>query len=160
MVWEGMEWAHHSHQKTMFIKIGFSKAYDRIEWLFILAMLSALGFGPKFLRFVEMVFAKASSCITINDCQSKTSGLFCSIHQGCPLTPSLYVLAGEGFGYLLAHSISQGKVHGIYLFDSPSQLVNGHFVDDSFLTLLEEEDNIKATLSCLETFCLASGSAI
>lgn len=37
--WEGMEWAHVSNQNALFIKIDFVKAYDRIEWLFIISML-------------------------------------------------------------------------------------------------------------------------
>ena len=48
-IWEGMEWAHNSKQPTIFLKIDFSKAYDCIEWPFILVMLQALGFGPNFL---------------------------------------------------------------------------------------------------------------
>ena len=48
-VWEGMEWARHSKQQAIFLKIDFAKAYDRIEWPFILTMLEALGFGPTFL---------------------------------------------------------------------------------------------------------------
>ena len=47
--WEGMEWAHKSKQKAIFLKIYFAKAYDHIEWPSILVMLQALGFGPNFL---------------------------------------------------------------------------------------------------------------
>ena len=68
---------------------------------------------------------------------------------------ALYVLAMEGFQYLLAHFFSLGLVP-----ESSSKLVNGHFSDDSFLTLLEDEENIKNALLCLDTFCQASGSAI
>ncbi|KAH9313858.1 hypothetical protein KI387_022485, partial [Taxus chinensis] len=67
----------------------------------------------------------------------------------------------EGFGYLLAHAKAQGLVHGISLPDEPdSQLLNGHFADDSFLTLIEDENNIDNAMQCLDTFCLASGSSI
>lgn len=50
-VWEGMEWARHSHQQAMFLKIDFAKAYDRIEWPFILAMLHALGLVLSFCNW-------------------------------------------------------------------------------------------------------------
>ena len=48
-IWEGMEWASKSKQSAIFLKIDFAKAYDRIEWPFILAMVRAIGFGPNFL---------------------------------------------------------------------------------------------------------------
>ena len=48
-MWEGMEWARHSKQHAIFLKIDFEKAYDWIEWPFILTMLYALWFGPTFL---------------------------------------------------------------------------------------------------------------
>ena len=107
-----------------------------------------------------MLFGDANACITINNLQFGDFGLFHSIKQGCPLALVIYVLPAEGFGYLLAHSISTGLVHGISLPKSSSQLVNGHFSDDSFLTLLENEENIKNALSCLDTFCQASSSTI
>lgn len=155
-----MEWAHKSKQHAIFLKIDFAKAYDRIEWPFILAMLKALGFGPNFIQSIDMLFGDANACITIKKLQSKAFGLFRSIRQECPLAPALYVLAAKGFGYLLAHSVSSGLVCGISLPGSSSQLVNRHFADDSFLTLLEDEESILNALNCLDTFCQASGSAI
>ena len=49
IVWEGMEWAQVSNQEALFIKIDFEKAYDRIEWNFILSMLQDLRFGLVFI---------------------------------------------------------------------------------------------------------------
>ena len=48
IIWEGMEWARSSNHDTIFIKIDFKKAYDRIEQNFIIDILDALGFGPIF----------------------------------------------------------------------------------------------------------------
>ena len=109
---------------------------------------------------MEMLFVDAYACIMINNSQSESFGLFHSIRKGFPLALALYVLATEGFGYLLAHSVSSGLVCGISLLESSTQLVNGHFVDDSFLTLLEEEENINNALSFLDTFFQGFGSAI
>ena len=67
-----------------------------------------------------MLFGDVNACITINSSQSEAFGLFHSIWQGCPLALASYVLAAEGFGYLLAHSISFVLVCGISLLDSSS----------------------------------------
>ena len=53
-----------------------------------------------------MLFGDAYTCITIIDPQDEAFSLYKYIHQGCPLAPSLYVLAAEGFGYLLVDTIS------------------------------------------------------
>ena len=76
------------------------------------------------------------------------------------MASALYVLAAKGFGYLLAHFVSMGLVRGISLPESSSELVNGHFANDSFLTLFEDEENIKNAFKCLDIFCQASGFAI
>ncbi|KAH9332046.1 hypothetical protein KI387_004154, partial [Taxus chinensis] len=62
--------------------------------------------------------------------------------------------------YLLANAANVGLVKGIQLPSSPKQLINGHFADDSFLTLAESEASVTNVMQCLDTFCLASGSAI
>lgn len=118
VVWEGMEWAKHSNQKAISLKIDFAKAYDHIEWPFILAMLKFLGIGPNFIQAVQMLFLDTSACITINCCRYFSFGLFRSIWKGCLLAPSLYVLVVEGFGYLLVNVVSQQRVRGISLPNS------------------------------------------
>lgn len=70
------------------------------------------------------------------------------------------MLVAKGFGSLLANAVSQQHVTGITLPKSQAQLVNGHFADDSFLTLLEEENNIKEILECLNIFFLTSSFSI
>ena len=107
-----------------------------------------------------MLFGDAYSCITINHPRYENFDLCKSIHHGCPLAPSLFLLVAEGFGYLFFITISWGLVYGIALLDSTMQLVNGHFVEDYFLTILEDEGNISNKLQCLDTLCLAYGSFI
>jgi hypothetical protein len=51
----------------------FKKAYDRVEWPFILTMIKALGFGLIFIHNVETLFAKDFPLLSINKGNSKES---------------------------------------------------------------------------------------
>ena len=41
------------------MKIDFKKAYDKVEWDFILMTLRALGFGERFVQIVQTLFVDA-----------------------------------------------------------------------------------------------------
>lgn len=77
---------------ALFIKIDFEKTYVWVEWPFIIVMLNAFNFGSVFIDVVETHFAKPSTYLSINRCNSKEFGLFHSIKQGWPLSPTLCLL--------------------------------------------------------------------
>lgn len=64
-IWEGMEWDRISGQNIIFIKIDFEKAYDCIEWWFILSMLKVLCFRPMFINSISMLFKDASAILNL-----------------------------------------------------------------------------------------------
>ncbi|MCO5580130.1 hypothetical protein L7F22_033997 [Adiantum nelumboides] len=89
-LWEGFENASESGQDFVFVKIDFDKAYDRLEWSFILACLEAMGFGPMLILFIRTPFGNARARIAINDSLSPAFDLSRSVRQGCPLAPLLF----------------------------------------------------------------------
>ena len=107
-----------------------------------------------------MLFKDASAILAMNNAQYQSILLVRSVQKGCPLAPSLFILVVEAFSYLLAFQASQGMIKGIALPHSYKSLLNGHFADDSFLTMTEDEQSINTTFKCLNTFCLASRSSI
>lgn len=135
VIWEGMKWARISGQDVLFIKIDFEKAYDRIEWRYILSMLKALGFGPVFIQSISILFKDASAILNLNNSHFDVIGLFRSIRQGCLVARSLYILAAEALGYLLAAQTLQNCIHCIALPHNQGKMVNGHFADGSFLMI-------------------------
>ncbi|XP_043812454.1 uncharacterized protein LOC122723649 [Manihot esculenta] len=73
------------------LKIDIAKAYDRVEWSYLFAMLSALGFSDTWVGWMHMCFSNMSYYIAVNGAEigpvdSENRGLLhgCCAKVGCP----------------------------------------------------------------------------
>ena len=71
------------------------KAFDRVDWGFMKATLSAMGFGPAFIAWVSLFYHRVQSSVNVNGYLSPFYYLSRGVRQGYPLSPLLYVLASE-----------------------------------------------------------------
>jgi hypothetical protein len=78
------------------LKIDLSKAYDRVNWLYIRLLLTHLGFEVDFIRWVMCCISTASFVILINGSASPFFRAERGLCQGCPLSPLLFLLVAEG----------------------------------------------------------------
>lgn len=159
LAWETAEWAQQSGQNALIVKLDFHKAYDRIRWSFILKMLQWLGFGPKILKHVQMLFQDANVHLIINKNMSESFVLQRSIRQGCPLSPFLYVLTADALGYFLHKAHQMKLIKGISI-PQDKVAINSHFVDDSMLFLHNSEEEVNNALAMIQLYCEVFGSLI
>jgi len=73
-------------------KIDFMKAFECVDWEFIMNLLSAC-FGPKWCGWIRMILFSAKCNIPVNDHRFKTTQCKRGLQQGDPLLPMLLVLA-------------------------------------------------------------------
>ena len=100
------------HRKTyggnMAIKIDIRKAFDTINWKFLLHVLKCFGFNQIFCDWILTILHSAKLSININ---GKAVGFFrCSrgVRQGDPLSPLLFCLAEE----VISRGIEDLVLHG------------------------------------------------
>ena len=87
------------------IFIDFQKAFDSLEWNYLLICLEHFNFGPDFIRWVTTFSKNIQSCVINNGITSDYFTLQRGVRQGDPLSPYLFVIAAE----VLAIAVRQNK---------------------------------------------------
>ena len=136
------------------IFIDFHKAFDSLEWNFLLSCLRVFNFGPDFIRWVEIFYKNIQSCVLNNGFASDFFALERGVRQGDPLSPYLFVLAVE----VLAIAVRQNTcIKGIPINGQETKLLQ--YADDTTATL-SDLNSARAFFDLLDTFKLLSGLAI
>ena len=84
------------------LKLDVSKAYDRVEWLFLQGIMQKLGFPEKWIERVMTCVTTTSFSILLNGKPYGNVTPTRGIPQGDPLSLYLFLLCAEGFTSLLA----------------------------------------------------------
>ena len=142
-LWEGIEHAKDTKQDYYFFKIDFDKAYDKIEWDFIISSLRSMGLRGNFIRYIQTLFGHARTRVSVNGDLTPTFDIHRSIRQGCPLAPLLYAIASDGLSCLVANRVMTGDIQGISLPDN-SQLCMQLFADNTSALIKNDERSLRA----------------
>lgn len=87
MLGEMLHQAAVSGEEHLLLKFDVVKAFDTIEWPFLLDLLEKSGFSGTLTGFLRASFAHPSSAILLNGTPTASIPLSRSVRQGCPLSP-------------------------------------------------------------------------
>ena len=72
--------------------LDFEKAFDSLDWKFMIISLKRYGFGDYFTRWIKMLYTSPTYCIKNNGWISKESAMNRGIRQGCAVSALLFIL--------------------------------------------------------------------
>jgi hypothetical protein len=97
-----------SEDPGVLCKLDMEKAYDHVDWSFLLYLLRRCGFWEKWCLWIKHCISSARFSILINGVPSGLFGSSCGIRIGEPLSPFLFVLVMEAFSRMLGAFTSRG----------------------------------------------------
>ncbi|CAL1358762.1 unnamed protein product [Linum trigynum] len=130
---------HTIKQKTraktgfMAAKLDISKAYDRVEWDFLEAMMLKFGFAERWVRMIMKCITTVTYSILVNGHRSEEFQPEMGLRQGNPLSPYLFLFCVEGLATLLTNVVNSGKIHGLKTSARGPIISHLLFADDSVL---------------------------
>jgi hypothetical protein len=114
------------------LKVDMQKAYDRLEWNYLEAIMLRLGFSPRFVHTVMRGVRSVTFSILFNGAQTKQFKPSRGIRQGDPISPYLFLLAAEGLSCLLKHAMTTGSLAGIQVAATAPKLTICYLLMISF----------------------------
>jgi hypothetical protein len=82
----------HKHGRTVMLALDWAKAFDSINVEAMLKALSRFGLPPKILRILKHIYEGRFFSVLDGDSRSTERSQRSGISQGCPLSPSLFVM--------------------------------------------------------------------
>ncbi|KAL2247990.1 UNVERIFIED_CONTAM: hypothetical protein Sindi_2651300 [Sesamum indicum] len=139
------------------LKVDIRKAYDTVEWDFLLAVLQLFGFPQTFTRWIEECVTTVAFSIGLN---GNPYGFFAGargLRQGDPLSPYLFVLVMEVLHLGLLQLIEQDLQFSYHWKCEPAKLFQLGFADDLLLFCRADLNSLRTLKRGLDRFAEWSG---
>ena len=146
--------ADSKQMEAFVLSIDQMKAFDRVSWTFLNAVLEKQNFPSLIQNWIRLLYTDLVSCVKINGFVSETFNVTRGVRQGCPLSPVLYVIVSEALNKCI---LAENEIAG------PPELggrpVLSQFADDTCVGAIGDH-SIFAVFRALALFERASGAKV
>jgi len=136
------------------IKLDIAKAFDTVNWRFLLSLLQHLGFSRRWINWISLILSSASTKVILNGSLGRRICHARGLRQGDPLSPLLFVLVMEGLNAILKMADDRGLLKPLHHKIKERTFL---YADDVvvFLSPVQQDRTVMKVI--LEIFAGASG---
>ncbi|XP_075504621.1 uncharacterized protein LOC142542059 [Primulina tabacum] len=161
--YECIHWIHNNKRnKTGFgaLKLDMSKTYDRVEWKFLEAMMTKLGFASSFVALIMRCISSVVYSIRVNQALYGKIRPQRGIRQGDPLSPYLFTICAQGLSTILTQAEHVSLFQGVKIASNCPSISHLFFADDSLIFFRALDTECLHIKKCLQIYEKASGQLI
>uniref|UniRef100_A0A803NJ15 Reverse transcriptase n=1 Tax=Cannabis sativa TaxID=3483 RepID=A0A803NJ15_CANSA len=137
---------------VMAIKTDMSKAYDRLEWNFLLRVLKENGFNDKVCTLIMQCVTTVSYSILLNGAPLAPFNPNCGLRQGDPLSPFLFILCSEVLSKLILKPEKEKAISGIRIAHNACPISHLFYADDAIFFCQATVGNASNLMECIQKY--------
>ncbi|CAA7397131.1 unnamed protein product [Spirodela intermedia] len=136
------------------------KAFDRIEWSFLIKVLRRFGFTDDFIDLIDACVRENHFSLLVNGSSTPFFTATRGLRQGDLLSPTLFILVEEVLSRSLTRAINQGLIRPYYSKRGCPIISHSLFADDAILFLNGCETSIRGLMSIISRYERAAGQLV
>lgn len=137
-----------------------NKAYDRVEWDFLKAVIGNMGFNDIWIQIVMQCVTIVDFGVLINGRPRRKFKPTRGLRQGDPLSPYLFLIVSEVLSLLIQNATELGYIDGIRVSGHGPCLSHLIFADDTLIFLKATKTNCTNIVKLLQTYCHILGQEV
>ncbi|RVW93092.1 Transposon TX1 uncharacterized 149 kDa protein [Vitis vinifera] len=134
-----------SNRGAILCKLDIEKAYDHVDWDFLLAVMEKMGFGERWCRWIKWCLSTVRCSVMVNGSPTSFFQSSRGLRQGDPLSPYLFVVVMEAFSVLIKTAVAGGFLAPCLIRGRRGEGVQiSHllFADDTLIFCEAKEDQL------------------
>jgi hypothetical protein len=144
----------------MATKLDMSKAYDRVEWPYLRAILLKLGFHRKWVELLMVCVSTATFFVMVNGAPHGYIKPSRGLRQSDPLSPYMFLICAEGLSALIRKAEGDALIRGVSICRGGPRISHLFFADDSIIFCRASRTKCSVIQHLLALYERASGQKI
>ena len=155
---EAVDEARRLRKDMLLFKVNFEKAYDSVDLSYLDMVMQKMNFPTRWRKWMSECVGTATASVLVNGSPTEEFPMERGLRQGDPLSPFLFLLAGEGFNVIMLFVIEAGLFNG-YRVGRDNDLCLSHlqFADDTLIIGDKSWLNVRSMQAVLLLFEQVSG---
>lgn len=142
------------------VKLDMVKDYDRVEWVYLRAIMIKLGFNERFVQLIMQCVETVSFWVRVNGKVYEAFTPTRGIRQGNPLSPYMFLLCVEGLSCMLKNIGPQFFAKGMRVGIHCPWISHLLFADDCLLFTQASERGGQRLVDILNQYQRGSGQLV